>query len=696
MKFLAVTRRVYLGDIYLSLMREGHEVRVFADPPPNVPAFGGIIPLVERWRDELDWVGRDGIVFFEGVGIGRTQDELRAQGFKVIGGSALGDRLEQDRAYGQSVLAGLGLPIAWSRGFASPAEALDWLAANPGMYVLKFDDNAYTTFVGDHPAGADVAFVLRRRADAGGVLLMEKLRGVEVGIGAYFDGQKFLMPACIDYEHKRFFPGDLGEMTGEMGTLASYDGSEKLFQATLGRVAPLLAGTGHVGYVNLNLIVDERGPFPLEFTCRIGNPGYAVLAAMQAGGWGDLFARMVAGDADGFRTRPGYSDRDRADRAAIPRDVGRRSGRGYAGVPCDRTGRLRTGQLSLGRHATRRGGAAAVPPPLRPHHDRDRHRPRRGDGAGGGAAEGAKRGGPGAAVAGRHRRAIRERRTRDAAPAGMAMNRAVTACLAGDISPQVAVCRMLFGGLGASEIRAEIAAAEPQSADPAWTALAAVVNGRDERLDDLARQVREHGGEHFSLDDPAAIGAFFDRAVAHSPEAGVALYSLGDPAILAAGTAEIVEWLVAERLVHAESSVLDLGCGIGRVAAAIRPHCGSVLGIDVSAGMVAEARHRHAGVAGLEFEVADGVSLPAGPFDLVLAVDSMPYMVQAGIADRIFGQAADAIRPGGAVAVLNLSYRGDLAADRADAERWAAAHGFEWTVDWPFALWDGVAFAFRR
>lgn len=307
MKFLAVTRRVYLGDIYLSLMRDGHEVRVFADPLPNIPAFGGIIPLVGSWRDQLEWVGRDGVVFFEGVGTGKVQDALRARGFRVVGGSELGDRLEQDRAYGQSVLAELGLPIAWSKGFANPAEALEWLTAYPDMYVLKFDDNAYTTFVGDHPTGADVAFVLRRRADAGGVLLMEKLRGVEVGIGAYFDGRKFLMPACIDYEHKRFFPGDLGEMTGEMGTLASYDGAEHLFQATLGRVAPLLAGTGHVGYVNLNLIVDERGPFPLEFTCRIGNPGYAVLAAMQVDGWGDLFSRIVAGDADGFRTRPGYS-----------------------------------------------------------------------------------------------------------------------------------------------------------------------------------------------------------------------------------------------------------------------------------------------------------------------------------------------------------------------------------------------------
>jgi phosphoribosylamine--glycine ligase len=310
MRVLAVGPRVYLGDIYLSLMREGHEVRVHAEDPPTECAFGGLIQPVPDWRAELGWVGRDGVVLFERANRGPVADALRAEGHRVIGGSAFGDRLENDRGFGQAVLREIGLPMAGSHAFADPGAALDWLAAHPGRHVLKFDDSHLPTFVGEHPRGADLAFMLRRamrRGATGGVLLQERLDGVEVGVGAYFDGRRFLRPACIDFEHKRFFPGELGEMTGEMGTLASYEGAERLFEATLGRVAPLLAAAGHVGYVNLNLMVDERGPLPLEFTCRFGNPGFAVLAAMQRDGWGDLFRRMAEGGSEAFTTTPGWS-----------------------------------------------------------------------------------------------------------------------------------------------------------------------------------------------------------------------------------------------------------------------------------------------------------------------------------------------------------------------------------------------------
>ena len=276
------------------------------------------------------------------------------------------------------------------------------------------------------------------------------------------------------------------------------------------------------------------------------------------------------------------------------------------------------------------------------------------------------------------------------------MNASIARCLRGEISAQVALCRLLLGGMNAAAIGDAVTSARPTPPTPEWQALARLLDGRDGELDRLSAEIEQVGNNHTSMGGVAAIAAFFDRAVAYSPEAGVALYSLGDPAILEAATAEIVAWLRAERLLSPDADVLDLGCGIGRVAAALAPHCRSVLGLDVSAGMVAEANRRHGGNPALRFAVSDGGSVPDGPFDLAILVDSMPYILQAGFVEPIVAGLAAALRPGGAVAVLNLSYGRTVADDRSDAERWAALYGMTVAVSWPFELWDAVAFVFRR
>ena len=117
--------------------------------------------------------------------------------------------------------------------------------------------------------------------------------------------ESFVGRGCLDWEHKRFFPGNLGELTGEMGTIATFDRSEVFFERTLKPMAPLLSAGSYCGYINLNTIVNRSGIWPLEFTCRFGYPGFAVLGPLQETHWADLFAAMT-GRPGRVQMRPGF------------------------------------------------------------------------------------------------------------------------------------------------------------------------------------------------------------------------------------------------------------------------------------------------------------------------------------------------------------------------------------------------------
>lgn len=319
MRFLGVTETCDLGALYLRLVGAGHEVKLSITEPLAQGTLANMVTRTQDWRGELDWIraaGPEGIILFEAVseGFGSLQDALRAEGFNVVGGSAFGDRLENDRAFAQRVLADLGFPAGHVREFSDGAEADAFLRDRPGRYVLKFsgpDHASSDNYIGQHRDGRDVRLMLqaRLRQHQGAsttFILMDHIDGIEMGVGAYFDGIRFLMPACLDWEHKRFFAGDLGELTGEMGTVATFDRTRIFFDRTLALIAPHLREAGHVGYVNINTIVNEAGIWPLEFTCRFGYPGFAVLDPLQALDWGELLQTMALGQGRTIPVHNGF------------------------------------------------------------------------------------------------------------------------------------------------------------------------------------------------------------------------------------------------------------------------------------------------------------------------------------------------------------------------------------------------------
>ena len=72
--------------------------------------------------------------------------------------------------------------------------------------------------------------------------------------------------------------------------------------------------------------------------------------------------------------------------------------------------------------------------------------------------------------------------------------------------------------------------------------------------------------------------------------------------------------------------VLELGCGTGRLLAALEPSHG--VGVDISQSMVEEARRRHPGYRFIAGDIDDDDTVRAcgGPFDYVLLIDTVGYL----------------------------------------------------------------------
>jgi SAM-dependent methyltransferase len=89
----------------------------------------------------------------------------------------------------------------------------------------------------------------------------------------------------------------------------------------------------------------------------------------------------------------------------------------------------------------------------------------------------------------------------------------------------------------------------------------------------------------------------------------------------------------------ASMHVLEIGCGVGRLAGPLSERAASYTGFDVAPGMVAEARRRHAGAPGVRFLQGDGLGVPDGArdraYDLALALAVFIHCPRAVIASLV-------------------------------------------------------------
>ena len=273
MKFLFVTDESLSADLAWQLKKEGHDVKMYCHGQGEKDVGLGFFEKVDEWDSLKEWAD---VIIFDDIGFGSKAEQLRSEGKFVVGGSPYTDKLELDREFGQAELNSVGVDVLPSWNFTSFDEAIEFVKANPDRYVLKPSGKAQNEkellFIGQEGDGKDIIQVLEHyKANWSKKIKefqMQKFaEGVEIAVGAFFNGKDFVMPICVNFEHKRLFPNELGPSTGEMGTGIFYTKDSPVFERTLLKAKEKLAASKYVGYIDINCIANSRGIWPLEWTC---------------------------------------------------------------------------------------------------------------------------------------------------------------------------------------------------------------------------------------------------------------------------------------------------------------------------------------------------------------------------------------------------------------------------------------------
>jgi len=312
-KFLFVSLESLSGDLAWQLTKEGHEVKAYIKDKHDADVYNGFIEKVDNWESYKDWAD---VIIFDDVEFGDVADKLRKNGKSVIGGSKYTDELEMDRDFGQIEMKKYGVNILPQWQFSNYDEAIEFIEKNPERYVFKPSGNTPSAgkgllFIGQEEDGKDLLELLRQNKNVwqkkAPIFQLQKfVSGVEVAVGAFFNGKDFILPVNVNFEHKRVFPGDIGPFAGEMGTLMFWSEPNKLFKMTLEKMKPALVESGYIGYIDLNCIVNGKGVYPLEFTARFGYPTIQIQSEGITTPAGEWLYKLASGESFELKTKRGF------------------------------------------------------------------------------------------------------------------------------------------------------------------------------------------------------------------------------------------------------------------------------------------------------------------------------------------------------------------------------------------------------
>lgn len=203
MNVLIVGRDGLASGLAWALHRDGVKVGMYSMKEDASSILKGIVDKVEDWekvKDDYD------MIVFEDTGFGKRADELKRDGYMVIGASEICDRLEMDREFATEIAKKMDVKIPETNTFTDWDAAIEFLQKNSDRkWVVKFNglagNNKNLLYVAEMDKNEDLIELLNFykghwNSEYGDLnfVLQEKIEGEEVGVSGFFNFQSYLSP----------------------------------------------------------------------------------------------------------------------------------------------------------------------------------------------------------------------------------------------------------------------------------------------------------------------------------------------------------------------------------------------------------------------------------------------------------------------------------------------------------------------
>ena len=272
----------------LRCVKAGHAVRFYLNPKANKSIGEGFkgVEKVTDWLTSVKWA--DLILPTGNHEFMPALERAKKFGANVFGPSVASSKLEIDRKAGMKFLDEHEIEVPEYKTFKSLKDAEAHVRKTEQRYVFKplgDEDDKSLSYCSKSPA--DMVARLQRWQKLGmslkGECMLQKfIEGTEFAVSSWMGSEGFVGNPNENFERKKLLSGDCGPNCGEAGTILKYVSDSKIATDVLAPLEQGLLDLGHLGDVDVNCIVDDKGKaWPLEFTSRLGWPAFNIMCALH-------------------------------------------------------------------------------------------------------------------------------------------------------------------------------------------------------------------------------------------------------------------------------------------------------------------------------------------------------------------------------------------------------------------------------